>query len=281
MNKKLILIIVIALGVLVVGGYTLLQNKKLKDRQEARKAELAKQALETPKPEEKPIEEIEEKPAEPESEYKRQLGLDLKQESDRVVIKEPEPVKPKKPKPKPKYRTTVTVFDNTSVPKRNQDGTRISDYLRGITLKSFSGAVGGKLTKDDFKGGNLHLVGYNQNPEDYIKQDLQSTGWLIENLDKLKPSDAVKFTNLNVITHLATNHVAMLCSYNWYSIFGLKDTLVLFEDMSGTLKISDFKEGDIFSATVFVHNITVLPNVNGQRVIVVAYTRFKEELSDK
>ena len=104
--------------------------------------------------------------------------------------------------------------------------------------------------------------------------DLQSVGWLIQNLSSLSEETAIKFTNLHVIGSLSATHTAVLCSYDWYSVFGLKDTLVMFEDISGTLDASAFTDGAVFSATVFAHNVKVVENVNGQRVVCVQYSTF-------
>ena len=120
----------------------------------------------------------------------------------------------------------------------------------------------------------LVVIGVDQNPKDVEKYDLQSVGWLKDNLKSLDKNTAVKFTNLHIIGSLSNTHVALLCSYDWYSVFGLRDTLVVFEDISGQLNVKDFKEGDIFSATVFAHNIKRV-DVNGQSVICVQYNVFK------
>ena len=155
------------------------------------------------------------------------------------------------------------------------DGSSCKAYQKSVSLNDFGSHWGTSLTEDDFKGGDFYMVGVEQNPDDTLRGDLQSTGWLIDNLDKMNDNDAIKFTNLHVIGDLSQSHVALLCSYDWYSAFGLKDTVVVFEDISNTLNVKDFKDGDIFSATVFRHNIKVVPNVHGQRVIVVQYAVFE------
>ena len=196
--------------------------------------------------------------------------IEVTEEETEVVETETEPIQTE-----PTYKTVVTIFDWTSVPSKNMDGSSCKSYLKKVSLSDFGTFWGSSLTQQDFFGNNLYLVGVTQNPEDVVKGDLQSVGWLINNIKSMKPNDAVKFTNLHVIGSLSDNHVALLCSYDWYSAYGLNDTLVVFEDISGTLSPKDFKDGDIFSATAFVHNIKVLENVKGKRVVVVQYNVFK------
>ena len=126
----------------------------------------------------------------------------------------------------------------------------------------------------NFKATKKILIGVDQDYYDFEKGDLQSVGWLISNIDSIEDNTAVKFTNLHVIGSLSDDHVALLCCYDWYSAFGIKDTLVVLEDISGTLKTSDFKEGDIFSATVYGHNIKV-EKVNGQNVVCAEFATFE------
>lgn len=217
---------------------------------------------------------------EPVSKYQSSLGLDKDKGDDgRVEVKEDTKDKKKTPTKKvqkePKYRVLVNIFDSTSVPSTNMDGSSCKAYLNGVSLKDFGTYWGSNLTDDDFKGGNKYLIGVEQSKDDTEKGDLESVGWLIDNFPLLNDNDAIKFTNLHVIGSLSDTHVALLCSYDWYSAFGLKDTLVVFEDISNTLNVSDFKDGDIFSATVFKHNVKIENKINGQRVVVVQYNTFK------
>lgn len=215
--------------------------------------------------------------AQPTSKYQSSLGLDADKDDGRVEvdIKDVKPTPTKKPvKSEPKYETVVDVYDHTNVPKTNVDGSSCMAYRKGVRLTDFGTFWGSSLTKADYKGGKFYMIGVKQNPEDFCKGDLQSTGWLIEHLSGLKSNDAIKFTNLHVIDRLSDSHVALLCSYDWYSAFGLRDTLVVFEDISNSLNYDDIKNGDIFSATVYRHNVKV-ETVNGQRVVVCQYATFK------
>ena len=212
----------------------------------------------------------------PVSQYQSSLVPD-KDDDGRVVVLDPTKTPTPTPTPQlePTYTTQVTIFDWTSVPKRNMDGSSCKKYQEGVKLADFGTQWGTELTEDDFYGGDLYLIGVEQNPEDTIKGNLQSVGWLIRNKDIFQEHDAIKFTNLHVIGSLSETHVALLCSYDWYSAHGLKETLVVFEDISGTLKNEDFKDGDIFSATIYAHNFKVVEDVNGQTVVVVQYNTFK------
>lgn len=216
---------------------------------------------------------------EPESKYRQSLGLDADKGSDGRVQVAPTPVavepatKQSVEPVKPKYPPKVIVFDHTVVPERNMDGSSCKAYQAGVSIKDFDAFGGSSLTADDMKADKLQLVGVKQNQKDFEKGDLESTGWLISNLDKIPKNKPVKFTNLHVIGSLSDKKVSLLCSYDWYSAFGLKDTLVYFEDISGTLSVKDFKDGDIFSAIVYRHNISTI-TANGQKVLVVKYAVF-------
>lgn len=211
-----------------------------------------------------------------ESSYQSGLNLDKDKGKDgRIEVTEaPTTEAPPPEQTEPNYDVDVCIFDHTTVPVRNVDGSSCKDYFDAVTLDDFDSYWGKKLTEDDFKSRTKVMVGVAQNPKDTEKYDLQSVGWLKDNLKKLDKNTAVKFTNLHVIGSLSSSHVALLCSYDWYSVFGLRDTLVVFEDISGKLNVKDFKEGDIFSATAFAHNIKRM-DVNGQSVICVQYNVFE------
>lgn len=223
------------------------------------------------------IKQDEEVKKEPENKYKNSLGLDADKDKDERITVEVETEAPPEPtepvQTDPTYTPVVTIYDHTVVPKKNMDGSSCKAYQSSVKLADFGTFWGSSLTDKDFKGGDFYMVGVTQNPDDTVKGDLESTGWLIDNLDNLSNNDAIKFTNLHVIGSLSDTHTALLCSYDWYSAFGLKDTLVVFEDISNTLSPSDFNDGDIFSALVFKHNIKV-EKVKNQRVIVVEYATF-------
>lgn len=175
---------------------------------------------------------------------------------------------------KPNFDVSCKVFGHTSVPQKMVDGSSCIAYLNSVSLSDFNTFWGTSLDVNDMKSTTKYLVGVDQDGIEEEIADLQSVGWLISNFNNLNKNDAIKFTNLHVIGSLSSNHVAVLCSYDWYSAYGLKDTLVFFEDISGTLNKDEFSDGAIFSATVFVHNIKVI-KVNGQNVVCVQYNVFK------
>jgi len=213
----------------------------------------------------------------PTSEYIASLGLGKgNKEDERVEVTteaetEPETTAPER---KAKYPPTVDIFDWTAVPKKNMDGSSCKAYQSKVKLADFGTFWGTALTEDDFNCEKRILVGVDQNPDDFQKGDLQSEGWLIQHMGEIADNDCVRFTNLHVIGSLSDDHVALLCSYDWYSAFGLKDTLVVFEDISGTLKTSDFKDGDVFSASVYGHNLKV-EKVGGYNVVCAQYAVFE------
>ena len=270
----IIFIILLAIRIHNVG---LLGNKKVADK-EATSEVQATDATSDVSSENKGLQKDEEE-VNTQSEYQASLGLNAEKGDGRVeVTATPTPTETATPEVQktPKYEVVTNVFDHTNVPKVNVDGSSCKKYLSNVSLADFGTYWGNDLTKADFKGNKRYLVGVKQNPDDYEKGSLSSVGWLSNKLSAgaLKSNDCVKFTNLHVIGSLSDTHVALLCSYDWYSAFGLKDTLVVFEDISNTLKKSDFKNGSIFSATVYVHNMKV-KTVNNEKVVVCQYATFK------
>ena len=213
----------------------------------------------------------------PTSEYLASLGLGKgNKEDERIEVTTEAPTEPETtaPERKAKYPPTIDIFDWSAVPNKNVDGSSCKAYLSKVKLADFGTLWGSALTEDDFFCEKRILVGVEQNPNDFQRGDLQSVGWLIEHFSEIQPSDCIRFTNLHVIGSLSSDHVALLCSYDWYSAFGLKDTLVVFEDISGTLKTSDFKDGDFFSASVYGHNLKVVI-VGGFNVVCAEYAVFE------
>jgi len=173
-----------------------------------------------------------------------------------------------------KWNLGLNIFNKTGVPDKSVDGRSWTGYLSNVTLADFGTFWGSKLTEEDKFSNSKVLVGVSQDPMDFEKGDLQSVGWLIENLSILAPETAVKFTNLHVIGSLSSSHTAVLCSYDWYSAFGLKDVLVVFEDMSGTVEYETLTAGDEFSIIIFAHNIKV-KKVRGYNVVMLQYRVFE------
>lgn len=210
------------------------------------------------------------------SSYQASLGVDNGSSSKtQIKIEEESTEEEEFVPPEPIIPLDVTIFDHTDVPKKNMDGSSCKTYFNAVKLADFGTYWGGNLTNNDILSANKILVGVEQNPDNSEVADLQSTGWLIENFDTITDSTAVKFTNLHVIGSLSSSHVALLCSYDWYSAFGMTDTLVVFEDISGTLNPNDFSDGDVFEATVFKHNMKI-EKVNGKRVLVVEYNTYSD-----
>lgn len=245
-------------------------EKKAQAEKERIEAEISTQKEELEAIETTETEEVEQ------SDYQANLGVDNNSSSKtEIVINEDETETEEFVPPEPNFDISVNVFDHTDVPKTNMDGSSCKTYFNAVKLTDFGSYWGDLLTNNDIVSEHKIFVGVDQNPKNTEVGDLQSTGWLIENLSNITDSTAVKFTNLHVIGSLSSSHVALLCSYDWYSAFGMTDTLVLFEDISGTLDPSDFKEGDIFEATAFRHNIKV-QKVNGKRVVCVEYNTYSD-----
>lgn len=176
---------------------------------------------------------------------------------------------------KPTYGDSVMIWGEDGVPDVMEDGKSIKSFLSNMSLSDVGSHWGTDLTLEDKLTENFYMVGVEQNENDHVVGvQLQSFGWFMDNISSIPDNSAIKFTDLNVVGNLADDHVALLCCYDWYSIWGLKDTMLVFEDISGTLKPEDFSEGKIFSAVAYKHNITV-KNVNGYRVICVQYDTFK------
>lgn len=217
----------------------------------------------------------------PVGEYEASLGLEVnKNRDERVNVdkdKKPEIVQEeeKPEQTEPNYDTTVSVFGYQEIPTTGLNANLFQQYLSKVTLADFSSKFGSSLSNNDFFSPQRVLVGYEKDraEDDTDMGDLHSVAWITHNMDSLGESDAIKFVDLHVIGHLATDHVAILCTYELYAANHLEDMLVMFEDISGTLSVDSFKSGDIFSATVFKHNMKV-EQINGQTVLVVQYNTF-------
>ena len=224
------------------------------------------------------VKETESSESEEQSSYQANLGVDNSSSSKTEIKVEEESTENAEEfiPPEPIISLDVNVFDHTEVPRKNMDGSSCKTYYNAVKLADFGTYWGSNLTNNDILSSTKILVGVEQNPDNKEIGDLQSTGWLMENFDTITDSTAIKFTNLHVIGSLSSSHVALLCSYDWYSAFGLKDTMVLLIDKSGTLKASDFEDGDIFSVTIYAHNVKV-ERVNGYNVVCIQYEVFDEK----
>lgn len=175
---------------------------------------------------------------------------------------------------KAKYGDSVKVWSSDGVPSKMEDGKSIKDFYKSMRLSDVGSNWGSALTDKDKLTDSFYMVGVDQNPDDYVSGvDMQSFGWLIENIGGLPSDTAIKFTDLNIVGSLSDDHVAVLACYDWYSIWGMKDTLLVFEDISGTLNPKDFTEGKIFSAIAYAHNIKVV-QYGGYNIVCVQYNTF-------
>lgn len=268
--------IVVVILVCVVFGIRS-SNKKKAALAEAERIRQEQLALEK---QENAIEEVT-TVVQPVGEYEASLGLEVdKNRDERVKVdKNKKPVVEQETEAsvqtEPNYDTKVTVFGYQEIPTSGLNANLFQEYLSKVQLSDFSSKFGSGLTENDFFSPQRILVGYEKDraEDDTDMGDLRSVGWLTRNIDNLGDSDAIKFVDLHVVGHLATDHVAMLCTYELYAADHLTDMLVMFEDISGTLSVDSFKSGDIFSATVFKHNMKV-EQVNGQTVLVVQYNTF-------
>lgn len=272
-HRKAVIIVFILFVVICIMFGIRSRNMKNKELEEKQRIEQEQKAQEEALAQQQQEEVVEEDVEDNKTSYQSSLNkkIEVKRDESKVQkkVEKEESVK----EVKPNFEVSCNVFTHTDVPKTNVDGSSCKDYLNSVNLIDFGTFWGSKLDVNDMKSKTKHLVGVDQDDIDVEVADLESVGWLISNFDKLDKHDAIKFTNLHVIGSLSDDHVAVLCSYDWYSAYGLKDTLVLFEDISGTLKKKDFDDGAVFSALVFVHNMKVV-KVNGQNVVCVQYNVF-------
>lgn len=206
--------------------------------------------------------------------YEPSLSIYTKDDG-RIEIKEyeieTEPYSPLK-EYEPIFDLDIKVFSRTTVPEKAVNGDSWLGYLNRVSYKDFS--VGGYvLSEEDYQSSTKVLVGVDQNRNDYEKGDLQSVGWLMDNLSILPDNAVIKFTNLHVIGNVSGGSHMLLCSYDWYSAFGLKDVLVVVEDTTNTLTSSNISSGDEFSVSVFKKNLSI-KRVQGQRVLIAKYYTF-------
>lgn len=212
------------------------------------------------------VEEVESTVVEEETKetFKSNVGFIEEEYEEETTVVDPESLKKQEVE---KLEIYCKKTGHTVVPIKNVDGSSCKNYQKGITTESFDSFFGSQLTTEEVTGTKEYiLVG----TEQIMFGDLQSTGWLIKNLDSIDGSTPIYFTNLHAIGHLSNEHVYMLCSYDWYSAFGLKDTLVVLEDISGTLDLDDFIDGDVISTVVLARNIQI-EVVNGQTVVHIEY----------
>ena len=165
------------------------------------------------------------------------------------------------------FDLTFKVYGRTVVPDKLLDGTSCLQYLNKLSSKDISN-WGSDLTQSDLSSRKRVLVGTSQATDDICKGDLQSVGWLMNNLNNLSDSTCIKFTDLHVVGTIPSDKTILLCMYSWYSVFGMKETLVLFEDCSNS--VSNIADGSTISFSIYKHNARV-ETIKGQKVVVVKY----------
>ena len=261
-------IIVIVLAIIMFSIRS--HNLAKKAEEEARKN--AENTEQTDVLQEEPI------PQQTTSDYTASLGINGDKGDGRVTVKDESGKvndSQKISQTEPSFGSDFYVFDKTGVPDTMVDGSSIKDYLAGVDINYFDLSFISKLVSDDFYTSKRYLIGVEQDKNNFIKGDLQSVGWLINNIGNIGKNDALTFTNLHVVGKIKGSDNAVLCCYDWYSAFGIDDTLVVFKDISGTVKNKDLSPGNIFTATVYRHNVKV-EKVNGQNVVCVGYAVFND-----
>lgn len=176
----------------------------------------------------------------------------------------------------PNYPTELRVYDHISVPEYAIDGTSWKKYANSVSLDDFGSKWGSALTHEDVITTSRVVVGTDDVEEGHHIDDEspRSVPELLNNFDSLvKPHTAYTFTDLKAIKSLSNDHTAMLCTYEWYSVYGLKDELVVFEDISGSVPLDTIKAGDTFSFTAYGQNMSHKV-VNGKNVLLVQYSTF-------
>ncbi len=191
------------------------------------------------------------------------------------LVKEEEPIDTsilEKPAEAETVNIHCDVTGHTVVPQTNMDGSHYKDYFNAVKISDFDTYFGTPITEDELKNTkNYYVVGTDNT---VIYGDLKSVNWLLDNFENIPDDIPIYFVNLHVIGSLSSDRTALLCSYDWYSAWGMDDTLVVFSDISDTLNPSSFTDGDIISTVVWKKNMRV-NHVNNQDVVVIEYTTAK------
>lgn len=176
----------------------------------------------------------------------------------------------------PNYPTELRVYDHISVPEYAIDGTSWSKYANSVSLADFGSRWGSALTHEDVITTSRVVVGTDDVEAGHHidGENPHSVPEILNNFDSfIKPHTAYTFTDLKAVKSLSNDHTALLCTYEWYSVYGLKDELVVFEDISGSVPVDSIKAGDTFSFTAYGQNISHKV-VNGKNVLLVQYSTF-------
>lgn len=289
MSKKLLLVL-LALGIAVAMLFGVRShNLKIKKQKEAKaKTEAVAKAKA-------------EKEAEAEAEAKKKAETTFKPElvedddddiSKHIVeitdeVREKQAKKDKKAEEKakldaqtePNFPTDLRVWDSITVPEYTKDGRRWDSYADTFSLSDFPSKWGTQLTHDDIIAKKRLVIGTDDVEEGHRIKGAEplSTQELFASSKSfkkyIKKHEAVTFTDLKCVKSLSDDHVALLCTYEWYSVYGFNDEMVIFEDISDTLRVGDIKPGDTFSFTAYGQNISH-KKFNGNNILLVQYDTF-------
>lgn len=257
-NKKLVITVGVVLAILVV--CLVIRHNNLSKKENVSEPTDIADLVEVPESTEEVLEIVE---STEEPTFDSYVGIWYEEEEEETESIDPDSLKYQELKTLDVY---CNVIGHTVVPKKNMDGSSCKAFQKKTSVHDFEMFFGSDLTIDDVTANDYVLVGTESDKDG----DLQSTGWLQANLSNIDGGTPIYFTNLHVIGSLSEERVVLLCSYDWYSAFGLKDTLVLFEDISGTLSTEDYIDGDVISTVVWAKNIR-MTNVEGQNIVHVEY----------
>lgn len=289
MSKKLLLVL-LALGIAVVMLFGVRShNLKIKKQKEAK---AKTEAIAKKKAEAKAQAEEEEKEKQANTFDSEIIGSDDDDVSKHIVtitdeVRKKQEKKDEKARKQaeldaqtePNYPVELRVWDNITVPEYTKDGRRWDTYADTFSLDDFPSKWGKALDHDDVIASKRLIVGTDDVEEGHRIKGAEpiSTQELFESKGTfkkyIKKHTAVTFTDLKCVKSLSSDHVALLCTYEWYSVYGFKDEMVIFEDISDTLHVDDIKPGDTFSFTAYGHNISH-KTFNGNNILLVEYDTF-------
>lgn len=153
---------------------------------------------------------------------------------------------------------TLIKYDNNKVPDKLLDGTSCKQFLKDLDTDKIKITISKEYTQSDYI-----LVGAAQNKANKITGDLESVGWLMNNIDSISSDTLIYFTDLHIV---GIKNNMVLCMYNFHSIFGMTDCLVALWGIN----TEDLKAGDTISVGIFRGNMK-LTTVNNIRILITRY----------